>query len=181
MDKFSEERIRTLIQKYLTDNLTTTEQQELGKLAINYPGVTEILDQMKSEGIASPGFQQRQQEELERGLGKAHAIIYPNKEVGTWNEENRFPEERVNVLLKGYFDDALTEEERIEFGTLLLIYPQIQEIAMKIINAGQMSEKFKRQREGEMKRGKKLMKEYALGTAHNKQPWWIRLFFGSKW
>lgn len=106
MPPIPEERIRTLIQKYLTDNLTAAEEQELGNLAIKYPRTMEILDQMESEGIASPGFQQRQEEALEKGLAKAHALIYPSEDVPAANPPGKIPVIRRNRTRWMYYGAA---------------------------------------------------------------------------
>jgi hypothetical protein len=77
MPAIPEERIRLLIQKYLTDTLTPADDEELDELIIEYPQVLDILDQMRAKGLASPAFQQRQQEVLQRGLAKAKAMLFP--------------------------------------------------------------------------------------------------------
>lgn len=73
-----EKKIKLLVQKYLTDTLTSREKRKLGNLSLKYPRVMEVLDQMESEGIASPDFQIREEAALQKGLEKVRAILYPN-------------------------------------------------------------------------------------------------------
>ncbi|HEY4064983.1 MAG TPA: FecR domain-containing protein [Puia sp.] len=81
MPTIPEERIRILVQKYLTDNLSEAEGRELGDLAIKYPRTLQILDEMESQGMASPAFLQREEEALEKELARMQAVIHPSEDA----------------------------------------------------------------------------------------------------
>jgi transmembrane sensor len=70
-----EERTKTLLQRYVEDILTTAERQELSDLILRYPQVWELLQEMESEGLVPPAFQEREQAEMKRGLSRIRTRI----------------------------------------------------------------------------------------------------------
>ena len=76
-----EERIKTLLRRYLEDTLTTAERQELSDLILRYPQVWELLQEMESEGLVPSAFQKRQEVEMESGLSRIRTRILKTESV----------------------------------------------------------------------------------------------------